>query len=69
MEYENNVDDGNGLCIRIDLEHNNWGNLTNTQIENLFHYVTNTNNEAVFDYLPKWTMGTALLVAKKSGTA
>ncbi len=61
VEYENNVDDGNGLCIRIDLEHNNWGNLTNTQIENLFHYVTNTNNEAVFDYLPKWTMGDCLV--------
>lgn len=61
VEYENNVDDGKGLCIRIDLEHNNWGNLTNTQIENRFHYVTNTNNGAVFDYLPKWTMGDCLV--------
>lgn len=57
VEYENNVDDGEGLCIRIDLEHNNWGSLTNTQVENRFHYVTNTNNVAVFDYLPKWTLG------------
>ena len=57
VKYENNVDNGEGLCITIDLEHNNWGGLTNTQIESRFHYVTNTNNVAVFDYLPKWTLG------------
>ena len=61
FKYENYVDDDRGLCIRIDLENNNWGNLTNTQIESRFLYVTNTNNGAAFDYLPKWTMGDCLV--------
>lgn len=57
FEYENNVEDGKGECFRIDLEHNNWGSLTNTQIESRFNYVTNTNNSVSFDYLPKWSLG------------
>ncbi|MBR0176471.1 MAG: T9SS type A sorting domain-containing protein [Bacteroidales bacterium] len=57
FEYENNVEDGKGECFRIDLEHNNWGSLTNTQIESRFNYITNTNNSVSFDYLPKWSLG------------
>ncbi len=54
VEYENNVEDDKGLCIRLDLEYNNWGDYANTQIESRFNYITNTNNGVVFDFLPKW---------------
>ena len=60
FEYENNVNDSKGLCIRLDLEHNNWGNYTNTQIEGHFNYITNTTNGIVFDFLPKWGYGECL---------
>lgn len=60
VEYEDNVDNGKGLCTRLDLEYNTWGNYTNTQIENHFHYITNTNNCVVFDFLPKWSYGECL---------
>lgn len=60
VEYEDNVDNGKGLCTRLDLEYNTWGNYTNTQIGNHFHYITNTNNGVVFDFLPKWSYGECL---------
>ena len=60
VEYEDNVDNGKGLCTRFDLEYNSWGNYTNTQIESRFNYVTNTNNGALFDFLPKWGYGECL---------
>ncbi|MBR3710016.1 MAG: T9SS type A sorting domain-containing protein [Bacteroidales bacterium] len=60
FEYEDNVDNGKGLCSRIDLENNTWGNYNNTQIESRFNYVTNTNNGVVFDFLPKWDYGYCL---------
>ena len=60
INYEDNVDNSKGLCTRIDLEYNNWGNYTNTQIESRFNYVTNTTNGVVFDYLPKWSYGECL---------
>jgi tetratricopeptide (TPR) repeat protein len=58
--YENNVRDDKGLCMRIDLEYNNWGSLSDTIIANLFHYITNTNNGAIFDFHPKWTFGSCM---------
>lgn len=58
--YENNVRDDKGLCIRIDLEYNNWGSLSDTIIANLLHYITNTNNGAIFDFHPKWTLGSCM---------
>lgn len=60
VEYEDNVDNGKGLCTRLDLEYNTWGNYTNTQIGNHFHHITNTNNCVVFDFLPKWSYGECL---------
>lgn len=57
VEYEDNIDELDGLCARIDLEYNNWGNHTNTQIESRFNYITNNTNGSVFDHLPKWNFG------------
>lgn len=58
--YEDNVEDERGINYRIDLEYNNWGNYTNNQIASRFQYITNTNNTATFDYLPKWEFGECL---------
>ncbi len=58
--YEDNVEDARGLNIRIDLEYNNWGNYTDNQIASRFQYITNTNNTATFDFLPKWEFGECL---------
>lgn len=58
--YEDNVEDEKGLNFRIDLEYNNWGSYTNSQISNRFQYITNTNNVATFDFLPKWGFGECL---------
>ena len=55
VQYDDYTD--RGLQIRLDLEYNNWGNLSNSQIEQ--HFTTNNtgNNAVYFDYLPKWNWG------------
>ena len=55
--YDDNGVGEKGLNYRIDLEYNNWGNYTNNQISNRFQLITNTNNVATFDFLPKWGFG------------
>ena len=60
VEYEDNVENGKGLCTRLDLEYNTWGNYTDTQMGSRFNYVTNTTNGVVFDFLPKWGYGACL---------
>ena len=60
VEYEDNVENDKGLCTRLDLEYNTWGNYTDTQIGSHFNYITNTTNGVVFDFLPKWSYGECL---------
>lgn len=57
IEYEDNVEESKGLISWIDVEDNNWGAYADAFIESRLHYITNTNNSAYFDYIPKWELG------------
>lgn len=56
--YDNNY--SRGLLIRLDLEYNNWGNLSNSAIENHFSAVNMGTCGVCFDYSPQWNLGACL---------
>lgn len=41
----------------LNIEYNNWGNLSNFDINNQLTYITDNNNVVEFDYNPKWEYG------------
>ena len=41
----------------LDVEYNNWGTLSDFEINNKLTYITDNNNVVNFDYKPKWSYG------------
>ena len=49
----------------LDIEYNNWGDLSNSDINNQLTYITDNNNVVEFDYNPKWSYGSCVFDNQK----